>query len=328
VTVRDSPLAQKASAEGFQVYGVSPTSARPSAALKISEVVEKIKAVIVHTHEAHALTAAWLARAHRRMGLVVSRRLAYPLGKSSISLNRYRRVARILAVSRFVAESVVNSGIDPGKVTVVYDGVEIPPPVSSEDRAKARKLLGIPAEQIVLGCVGYLLPEKGQELLVRAWPAVLRQSKNCRLWLAGDGPMRPRLESLSQELGVAESVRLAGFVEDVSAVYRALDVFLFPSLAEPLGSSMLAAMAHGLPTVAVARGAVPEVIKDGENGLLAQEPEPDQFAAPIVRMLQNPDFAKDLGAAARQTIQSGFSAEKMVRGTLEAYNQIIAQGPR
>ena len=92
---------------------------------------------------------------------------------------------------------------------------------------------------------------------------------------------------------------------------------------------MLAAMAHGLPTVAVARGAVPEVIKDGENGLLAQEPEPVHLAKAIVRMLQNPNFATDFGAAARRTIEAGFSAEKMVGGTLQAYHQIIlGQGAR
>jgi glycosyltransferase involved in cell wall biosynthesis len=87
-------------------------------------------------------------------------------------------------------------------------------------------------------------------------------------------------------------------------------------------------MAHGLPTVAVARGAVPEVIQDGENGLLAQEPEPDQLATTILRMLHEQDLARRLGPAARKTIKMGFSAEKMVEGTIQVYDQVIFEQGR
>jgi L-malate glycosyltransferase len=325
VAIENSPLAQRAEAEEIRVHAVAPSFSRARAALKISKVAERIKAEIVHTHEAHALTAAWLARVNRRVGVAASRRLAYPLNQNVISLSRYRSASRVLAVSRFVSESVIGSGIDSRKVAVVHDGVEIPPPVSEEDHAKARQRLGVQEGQRLLGCVGYLLPEKGQELLIRAWPAILEQSGNCQLLLAGTGPSRELLEGLSRKLGVSDTVRFAGFVDDVAEVYRALDVFLFPSLAEPLGSSMLAAMAYGLPTVATARGAVPEVITDGENGLLAQGPEPGQIAAAIVRLLREPELARRLGSAARQTVEKRFSAEYMVDETLRVYGQIIQE---
>jgi glycosyltransferase involved in cell wall biosynthesis len=326
VTRRGSPLAWRAEAEGIRVHSVEPFLLRPRAAARLARIIAQRKTDIVHTHEAHALTAAWLARAARWTGLVASRRLAYPLGQNAVCQARYRSCARILAVSRFVAESVVASGINSRQIAVVYDGVEIPPAVPAEERLRARCRWGIEGRQPLLGCVGYLLPEKGQELLIRAWPAVQKRSSSCRLLLAGDGPSRLRLESLARELRVADTVNFAGFVENVSEVYAALDVFLFPSLAEPLGSSMLVAMACGLPTVALARGAVPEVITDGVNGLLVGGPDPGAFSAAVTRVLGEPAIAARLGAAARQTIEEGFSSDRMVDETLRVYRQISDEG--
>ncbi len=180
------------------------------------------------------------------------------------------------------------------------------------------------ALRALLGCVGYLLPEKGHQLLIRALAPVLARYPDCRLLLAGDGPCRAALQRLAAESGVERAVEFAGHVEDVAAVYRSLDVFLFPSLAEPLGSALLTAMAYGLPAVALARGAVPEVIEDGRNGLLVAAPEPEAFAAAVLRLLDEPALAARLGAAARQTVERRFSAEAMIQSTLQVYHRVLA----
>ncbi len=325
LSLRGSPLARRAEAEGIRVHAVEKPLARPRAAMQLAGFIAQRKPEIVHTHEAHALTAAWLARASRRTGLIASRRLAYHLQQNYISLARYRSAARILAVSKFVAESLAASSIESRRVAVVYDGVEVPSSVSAEERLGARRRWGIGGEERLLGCVGYLLPEKGQEILVRAWPEVLKRSGPCRLLLAGDGRSQPQLEALARELGVADAVLFAGFVENVAGVYAALDGFLFPSLAEPLGSSMLAALAYGLPTVALARGAVPEVITDGENGLLVDRPDPGAFATAVTRLLKEPALAARLGAGARRRIEQNFSADHMVDETLRVYGRVCEE---
>jgi L-malate glycosyltransferase len=322
VARRASPLALRAEAEGIRVHPVAPPGLRLRAARMISRLMAEQKVEIVHTHEAHALTAAWLARASRGTGLVASRRLAYRLKQNAISLARYRSVARLVAVSRFVAESLLASSVEKQRVVVVYDGVEIPPAATPEERARARQRWGVAADEPLLGCVGYLLPEKGQELLIRAWPEVRAKVRLCSLLLAGDGPLRPRFEGLAQELEVSDSVHFAGFVEKISEVYAALDVFLFPSLAEPLGSSLLAALASGLPTVALGRGAVPEVITNGENGVLVEAPDAAAFASAVLRVVKDPALAARLGAAARRTIEQHFSSDRMVDETLRVYGQV------
>ena len=280
---------------------------------------------IVHCHDAHGLTAAWGARAHKHAAVVASRRVAYPLSQNRLALMRYRSARRIVAVSRFVAKSVLASGLSPELVEVIYDGVEMPPLPSPEDRLRARHIWNLATPDApLLGCVGYMLPEKNQVLLIRALPKLRERYPNCRLLLAGDGPCRADLESLAQQAGVAGLVRFAGVVDDVAQVYAALDVFAFPSFAEPLGSSLLSAMGYGVPSVAVGAGAVPEIIQSEENGLLIANPDPQAFAGAVLRLLDDPALAGRLGAAGRKTVELQFSADRMVQQTLDLYGRICS----
>jgi len=269
-----------------------------------------------------------LIRAHCRTRLVVARRVAYPLSRAPLSLARYRAACRIIAVSQFVANSVIASGIESKRVAVVYDGVEIPPATTTEMRRAARAQWNITDQDLLLGCVGYLLPEKGQETLLRALPQIRAQFPNCRIILAGDGPCRVKLQTLARELGIVDAVIFAGFVEDVEAVYRALDLFVFPSLAEPLGSSLLAAMAHGLPVIAVASGGVPEIIENGRNGILIDSPDALKFAASVCQMLNDRDAAVRMAKAARETVERRFSAQLLAENTLRQYQAILSSAEK
>ena len=322
LAVRGGALASRAAAEGIPVHTAGPRASRFLAAFTLRQLLARERFEVLHANEPHALTAAWLAGAHRRLPVVVSRRVAYPLQGKPLALSRYRTARRVLAVSHFVAESVIASGLAPDRVEVVYEGVEVPPLVSSDARRRARQRWRVGEGETLLGCVGYLLPEKGQHLLIRALPALRAQHPNSRVLLAGDGPCRQRLERLARELGMAPAVHFAGFVTDVHEVYAALDVFVFPSLAEPLGTSLLAAMAYGLPVVGVGRGGVIEIVEDGRSGLLVPDPEPGGIAAAVAKLLRDPDLALSLGRAARKIIQRRFALEHMVENTLRVYEQL------
>jgi len=310
------------------VHTFSPRFPRFQSLLCLKEILHQQNFDLVHAHDPHALTAAWLARAHHRAILVASRRVAYPLSRFWPGLARYRAAHRIMAVSKFVAASVISSGVDSERVVVVYDGVELPPPFTSEERAAARRSLKISDSAPLIGCVGYLLPEKGQELLLHAIKEVVSQFPDCKLLLAGDGPMRSQLEALAKTLSLENNVIFAGFIADTESVYRALDVFVFPSLAEPLGSSLLAAMAHSLPVVAIASGGVPEIIDSGRNGILADAPDPAQLARAICELLRNSEMASRLGASARETISNRFNASLLAENTLHEYKRALAVARR
>jgi glycosyltransferase involved in cell wall biosynthesis len=260
--------------------------------------------------------------------MVVSRRVAYPLGTGWPARARYRAAACVFAISRFVAQSLSASGLDPDRVRLLHEGVELPRLTSQEERRQARARWGVAEDESLLGCVGYLLPEKGQETLLRAWPAVQQAFPKARLILAGDGPCRPSLERLAKELNLGSVLILPGVVEEITQVYQALDVFLFPSLAEPLGTSLLVAMAYGLPVVSSNGGAGPEVVEEQSNGLLRTPGDADAWAEAVHRFLQDREAAARMGACARETIAVRFSADRMVEETLQAYRELALPAER
>jgi L-malate glycosyltransferase len=328
LSVKDSPLSHRAQAAGVPVHNVGKRARRVGAALLLHKLLARQNYDVLHANEPHALTAAWLASAQKNVPVVVSRRVAYPLSGGRLALKRYQLAQRVVAISHFVERSVLESGVPPERVAVVYEGVEVPPSPTPEARRQARQRWGVTGEERLLGCIGYLLPEKGQEIAVRALSTVRKKIPTSRLLLAGDGPCRPALEALVRRLGLQDAVIFAGFVQDVSQVYAALDFFLFPSLAEPLGTSLLAAMAWGLPVLAVATGGVPEYVKDGDNGLLATRPDPELFSAGMARLLSDESLGITLGHKARCTISERFSAERMVANTIHVYEDVLSQRAR
>jgi glycosyltransferase involved in cell wall biosynthesis len=328
IAIQDSLLARRAKDAGIFVHGVLTGRRRLAAALQIRRLVRGQSVDIVHANEPHALSSAWLARAHRSVPVIASRRIALPLSPGFISLARYRTAARIVAVSHFVEKSVIESGLPPACVEVIYDGVEIPPVVSRADRENARAHLAIPNESPCIGNVAAFVPEKGHAILVRAL-AELRtkpraQFPGCILLLCGEGPEQAHLQELARRLQVLDAVKFAGPVSEIQNVFAAMDVFAFPSLEEPLGSVLLAAMAQGLPVVAIGRGGIPEVVEDGKNGLLVNSLDPEALAAVLARLLANPEESYRLGRAARETVLARFSAGHMVDAILDLYERMIA----
>ncbi len=325
MALKDGALEKRALDDGFPVHAIPASSVRWQGASLLRKLLRDRRYQIVHSHDPHALTLAWLARAHRRAVLIAQRRVANPLSRGPLALARYRAAKRIFAVSKFIASSVIESGISANQVEVVYEGVKLPDRTTAPERVAAREHWKISDADILLGCVGYLLPEKNQQVLIRALPSIQKDFPSCRIILAGDGPSRTALEKLAHDLDVASDVIFAGFVNRIETVYRAIDLFLFPSLAEPLGTSMLAAMSHGLPVIGVASGGVPEMITSEKNGLLVPLPDPDAFATSVKRLLHNCEEAHSFGDAARAIIEEKFTDDRMVEATIHKYQSLLTE---
>jgi glycosyltransferase involved in cell wall biosynthesis len=255
---------------------------------------------------------------------VTSRRVGYPLQTNPFSLWRFRAASRIIANSQWVAKQVSAAGIPSERVEVVYEGVEIPAKPSLETIQRARERWKIEKSALLLGCVGALLPDKGQEWLIRALAKLQIEFPGCRLLLAGDGPCRGRLERLTWELHLEAAVIFAGFIEDVESVYAALDVFLLPSLFEAFNNSLLAAMTYELPVVVFAKGALPEIIEHERSGLLVSGPDVEEIAGAVTRLLRDRTFSARVGQAARHRVEKDFSADRMVGKTVAVYEEVIA----
>jgi len=324
VAVQESAIAARARAAGIRVHEVSDSARRIGAALRLRQLIREKSFDLVYANEAHALTAAWLARTHRRVPLVVARRVAFPLSCSPISRARYRAATRILAISEAVRSQLLAAGLNAECIAVVPDGVEIPEPISAATREKARKRWGFRADETVLVNVGALTAEKGHALLIEAFAKLRRGMTNCRLLIAGEGRLRAQLEHQAQEAGLGSVIIFAGFVPDVESVYAAGDLFIFPSLQEGAGSSLLRAMAFGLPVLAFARGGVTEIIEDGRNGILVRQATAEALAWAAKGMLGDSELRERLSGAARETVASRYSADRMIDASARIFEELIS----
>ena len=329
VAAAGSALAERAAACGVRVHSVSRGFFRIPAAQRVRELLLQETFDIVHANEAHAVTAVWLGLWGRRKSLpvpfVISRRVGYPIGKSRLAQARYRAAARIVANSKWVAAQAAASGAPREKIVVVYEGTVIPERFTAEQRHRARAHWEISQSAPLLGCVGVLLPDKGQEWLIRALVEVKKEFPAAKLLLAGGGPLRGQLESLTQTLGLKSDVIFTGFVKDVESVYAALDVFLLPSFFEALNNSLLAAMAYEIPSIAFNKGALGEIIENGKSGLLVSGPEIAEISAATIRFLRDREFAMALGRAGRVRVEENFSADSMVEGVIRVYEECLAK---
>jgi L-malate glycosyltransferase len=322
VAGRNSALAQRVAKAGVRIHEIPEWGMRLRAVPAIGGLVRESGFDLVHLNEPHAMTAAWLAGAQHRSPLLLSRRIGFPLRKNWASEASYRAIERFVANSSTVAQSLVASGIPPGRVSVVNEGVEMPPPTSPEMRTRARACWNAKPGEFLFGCVSVFVPEKGQRHLIEALAEVRATEPTARLLLAGDGSCRADLESLAKRLGQTEAVLFPGFVKNVDQVYQALDAFVFPSEFEGLGTALQTAMAYELPSISTKRGALAEVV-DSERTALVAEPDGKEFARAMLRLMGGAELRKRLGVAGRQEVERRFSADRMVENTIRVYQDVL-----
>jgi glycosyltransferase involved in cell wall biosynthesis len=322
LAAQDSPLAKRSAAFAITVHSVPRFGLRAWAAASLRGLLAKNRFELLHLNEPHALTAAWLAQAHKQVPLLLSRRIGFPLQKNLVSRARYRAVERFLANSKDVAQSLLKSGIAAERISIVNEGVEISSLPTPEERKSARQHWGLKENHFVFGCVSVFVPEKGQRHLIEALPIVRALYSEARLLLAGDGACRAELETLTKRMGQTEAVLFPGFVNNVAQVYAALDAFVFPSEFEGLGTALQAAMAVGLPCISTQRGALAEVV-DNERTALVVEPNGKEFAAAMLRLIRDKELRKKLGDAGRHEVEQRFSAGRMVENTIRVYEDVL-----
>jgi glycosyltransferase involved in cell wall biosynthesis len=196
------------------------------------------------------------------------------------------------------------------------------------DRAEARRILSVPPGMQVVGTVGRLALQKAPEDFVQAL-AGLRRSDVFGVWI-GDGPLRAKTERLARKLGLADRMLFTGERHDVEALLPGIDVFAMASRYEGLPCAIVEAMSAGLPVVATAVNAVPDLVIAGETGLLAPPGNPALLGRAIGYMLDNPADAAQLGAAGRDRLGEELSPVALGAVLSEAYlgRNIAAQPAR
>jgi glycosyltransferase involved in cell wall biosynthesis len=299
--------------------------------------LEQIAPDVVHTHLGYADMLGGLAA--RSLGIPAVSTLHVMQWQRSIrapknfakerlmSLVRRRCIDTVIAVSDAARAAYLDTGWDtPERVVTVRNGI-VAEPVPGAGHA-VREQLGIGPDELVIAMVTVLRAGKGHEIAAQALARLREQHPNMRLLVAGDGPDRERVERLATPPG--DAMLMTGHRDDVMALMDASDVLLHPTFVDAFPTTLLEAMAAGLPVVATAVGGIPEIVEDGVTGVLVPAPPTaDAVVEALAPLLDDAERRRELGAAGRKRFEREFTAEAYARRMRKIYeNALGGRRPR
>ncbi|KYF65791.1 glycosyltransferase family 4 protein [Sorangium cellulosum] len=310
----------------------------PGLPVRLSAWMRREGIGLVHTHNPgphlYGALAAGLARAAGLAGgggggggprvIHTKHGRNYPKQKRKVLVNRLATALtdRVVAVSddaRAVALEVER--VDPAKVVTILNGVDTEV-FRPGDAGAARARLGVPAAGYHVGCVARLSPEKDHATLLAAFARLREVRTDAHLTLIGDGPVRPALEQQAARLGLAGAVTFTGTRGDVAELLAAFDVFALASLTEGISLTLIEAASAGLPIVATRVGGNPEIVQEGETGLLVSPGAPETLAAALEAVAVREDRAA-MGMRGRARMIERFGMDRMIRAYEALYAEVL-----
>jgi glycosyltransferase involved in cell wall biosynthesis len=235
-----------------------------------------------------------------------------------------RRYERVICVSQDLADECRRFGVPPDRVVQIDNAIDVEEFARRQSIAEAKRRLGWPAERLLIGAVGRLAEEKGFDVLIRAVARLAADGRDVGVAIAGDGPELDRLSQLVSELGVADRVRLLGFVADPPAFYEAMDVYALSSRREGLPNVLLEAMALEVPIVATRVAGVPKLVDDGVSGHLIPAEDLGALVATLGQLCDDAALRRRLGQAGRETVVSRFSFTARMAKIAAVYDDVLA----
>lgn len=271
----------------------------------------------------HTPFAAWIAGVPGRVGV-------FHLPPSGSASRGTRQVTRTMMKSLTASIAVSNQigaawgALSPAarkRMSIIANGITIPDlKTNSESRESVLARHGLSNDGRALWlAAGRLTTQKGFAYLVDSISSLKDRYPELVVAIAGEGPLHGELSAQIHRLGLTHHVKLLGQVKGLEALMQVADGFVLSSISEAMPFVLLEAMSHGLPVVATAVGGVPELVQDGKNGVLCRPGSSDQLASGIELIVSQPETARAMGEAARDTVRRCYSVDAMRASTLEVF---------
>ena len=331
---RDHPMPDFIAAAAERDVPVTPVLLHadfdPTAYAALRRALRMLKPHLGHTHLLHAdlygIPAARLAGINL---IVTSRHNENSFRRRApvraLNAGLWRMVSAGVAISESVAQFARSvEGADPAKLRVIPYGIPYTPVSSAEAaerRAAARAALNLPDAAPVVGMVGRLVEQKGFAYGLRACAALAERYPDLRVVVVGDGPLRATLQAEASALG--DRASFAGWRADAADLMHGFDLLLMPSLWEGFGLVLLEAMAAALPVIASATSSVPEIIVEGETGLLAPPRDVAALTAALHALLNDRALRRHMGLLGQDRLEAHFTAARMVDQTAALYQELV-----
>lgn len=301
---------------------------------KIYRILKKKRYDIVHTHSSKPGFLGRIAAKLAGTSIIIHTIHGFPfhdfmnpLAKSIfIRIERFLSALsdKLITVAILNLEKAISLKIaERSKFENIYSGIDFSQFDIPIDIQQKRRELGVLKGEKIVGMVGRLSKQKAPLDFVLAIPEVLKSTNNVRFVVVGDGELREKTLKLAKQLNVDSKLMVLGFRDDVPELLHTFDVFVLTSLWEGLGRSLTEAMYTGRPVVATAVEGVPELVQDGETGILVPPKDVAAISKAIVTILSDNKTAMKLGQAARQRITESFRIEKMIRNLEKVYEELL-----
>ena len=325
----ESPLHQKACEAELPVL---PFKMRNEfdlpAILRLAWAMKRKKCLLVHFHDAHSAAVGSVAASLAKVPFrIITRRVDFPLKKNYFSRRKYmKNVDAIIAISEGVKKVLVEGGVNPVNVEVISSGIDFS---SFEEDSLAltskdylHREFSFAVDDYLVGIVAHLADHKGHQYLIQATKILKQQAPKIKTIIVGEGPLSMELDRQAKELDVEDIIFFLGFRKDIPKILSSLDLFVLSSHLEGMGSSILDAMASRLPVVATKVGGIPEVVINGETGLLVPPRNPSALARAILMLYSDKTLASRLGQKGYELVHRKFSAEAMADKVVRLYEKV------
>ncbi len=278
---------------------------------------------IIHCHSSHSLSLGLLAKFFfPKPKLIGVRRVDFPISGNFLSRWKYntKKLDKLVCISDAIKEVMSGDVTNENKLVTIRSGVDIEKYKEANGRPVIEEF-GL-AGKIVVGTIAAFADHKDYPTLLGAAKTVLELRSGVVFLALGDGEKLEEMKSLASELDIADKFIFAGFRENVGAFLKAFDVYVMSSKEEGLGTSILDAMALALPIAATRAGGIPEIVKDGENGILCDIRSPEPLAEAIIKLIDDEKLRAEYGENSRE-LAKNFAIEKTVERNLELYGDAL-----
>ena len=288
----------------------------PIAYSEVATLLARRRPRILHTHLVHADVYGQIAGAMARTPLRLSTKHGFNwfregrffgLGDRAVASLAHVHIAISQGLARYLAEM---EGFDEDGFEIVHYGI-----------AAQNGVTPFAGSEPHLLCVGRLIPVKGHLVLLRALAQARTRVPDLVLDIAGSGPLERALRAYARELGLGDAVRFLGFVSPVQMAIESASVVVVPSLGEGFGMVALEAMERGRPVIASAVGGLPEIVADGETGLVVSPGDAEELAEAMVTLASDPSRAAAMGEAGRGRALESFTQERSTNAVEALYRR-------
>ena len=280
---------------------------------------------VMHAHDAHAHSLAYLSSILYSVvtPLVIHRRVIFPIKNKFFTRKKYamQNLAKVISISKEVQTICRTYGVAKEKLALIHSAIDANK-FSRESKHKLRTEYHVPTDDHVIGYVAALTSEKDQTTFIKTAQQLLVDKLEATFFLIGAGRDQEQLESLIAELGLQAKIIITGFRNDIPDILPELDLFLFTSTKEGLGTSVLDAFASGVPVVATDSGGIRDIIHHDKTGLMTAVGDVPALVQQVKRVVNDPELRKRLIENSQELLQQ-FNSNTMATKTLALYKEIL-----